>query len=744
MQRIDLSWSVGPVDRVDAKVEKRVPATVPGAVQLDWARAQGWPAHFIGNEFRRYAVLEDCYWSYLATAKVPPLGEGERLVLILRGVDYSFTVRVDSQTLHEQEGMFTPVELDITDHARHGSLHIEVIVHPAPKSCPWPADRNQANQSCKPAVSYGWDFHPRLIPLGLWDEAYLEVPSAVRISRLRMDTKLSDDFRNAMLCAAVTLEGDNRHTHLRWLLHAPTGEVVASEEKVAGADMLTTFDTTLESPRLWWPHDQGEPALYTVQVELVAGGEVLDRNERRIGLRRVRLVMNEGAWSKPTGFPKTRSTPPITLEINGRPIFARGSNWVAPDIFYGTLTADRLHEQLNLARVANMNMLRCWGGAPVMKNAFFDLCDELGIMIWQEFPLACNRYEGIPQYLATLDRESKSIITRLREHPSVVLWCGGNELFNSWSKMTDQDAALRLLNRNTFDLDPDRPFLMTSPIMGMGHGHYSFRDPDSGEEAWHIFQRASCTAYTEFGCPGPSHVAVLDTFLPPEERFPPRPGTTWDTHHATGAWQKNSWLNLPDIEHYFGSCESLEQLVENGQLLQAEGCRGLFEEARRQKPTASMALNWCLNEPWPRAANNSLIAWPCVPKPALYAVGEACRPALASARIRQFLWREGDLFDPELWILSDMPRPLAPGRLLASLRAGDCEIPLLTWDFPELSPNRHLRGPRAQITLPHFNTKLMQLVLRVVGRPELDSTYRLVYRSAPKPSTHVGAAALNQ
>ena len=175
-----------------------------------------------------------------------------------------------------------------------------------------------------------------------------------------------------------------------------------------------------------------------------------------------------------------------------------------------------------------MNLIRCWGGAVVPPEAFHDACDELGLMVWQDFPLGCNRYEGTPEYLAVLDQESRSIIRRLRTHPSLAVWCGGNELFNAWSGMTDQDLAIRLLNRNCYDLDPERPFLPTAPVAGMAHGHYVFRDR-RGDEVFQIIARASATAYTEFGCPAPADAEVLRETLPEEELFPPRPGTSWET-----------------------------------------------------------------------------------------------------------------------------------------------------------------------------------------------------------------------
>ncbi|HZL42619.1 MAG TPA: hypothetical protein VFD66_05010, partial [Verrucomicrobiae bacterium] len=294
----------------------------------------------------------------------------------------------------------------------------------------------------------------------------------------------------------------------------------------------------IDRPQLWWPNGQGTASLYRSTIELLdRKGNRIDTQSVRLGFRRIRLVPHESNWNDPdlAGFPVTRNKPPITFEVNGRRIFAKGSNWVSPDLFPGRIRDRTLRRLLDLARNSHFNLLRCWGGAPVPKDSFFELCDERGLMVWQEFPLACGRYEGTAGYLKVLDRESRSIIRRLRSHPSLALWCGGNELFNAWSRMTDQDLALRLLDRNCYDLDRERPFLMTSPLFGWAHGGYQFRLAN-GQEVFDYFAKSRCTGYTEFGVPSPAGVDLLRRIIPAAELFPPRPGTQWEARHAFDAW----------------------------------------------------------------------------------------------------------------------------------------------------------------------------------------------------------------
>ncbi len=735
-RRIELNWAVGHHAQADAVPERLVPAQVPGAVQLDWARAEGWTEHWKGENFRAYDWMEDTFWTYHALIPEVPLSSGQRLFFCCYGVDYQWDLWIDGQLRHAQEGMFKRFELEL----RHedAGKELRIRVYPAPKTVSEPRNREQASHSVKPAVSYGWDWHPRLIPLGIWDETFLAVRSQAFIERAEVFFTLNDDFSRAELRLQVLVDGSAPSSagRVRWQLLAPDGSL--AHEQIVEAGPTVDLEAQLDEPRLWWPHDHGEPALYESRVQLLGeSGEILDEKTSRLGLRRVRLVMHEGAWDWPSEFPKTRSNPPITLEVNGRAIFSKGSNFVNSDIFPGVVTRESLRPLLEAARQSNMNLLRMWGGAPVQKEAFFELCDEMGLMVWQEFPLACNDYPDDAGYLQVLDAESRAIIERLRPHPSVVLWCGGNELFNSWSGMTDQSLALRLLNKNCFELDAARPFLATSPVMGMGHGHYVFLATQTGVEAWASFQKAECTAYTEFGCPGPSPVEILKSFIPQDELFPPRPGTSWESHHAFNVWQENSWLCPDVIEKYLGPSDSLDELVAKGELLQCEGYKGLFEEARRQKPRSSMALNWCFNEAWPCAANNSLLCWPSTPKPALGAVAQACRPTLASARIEKFSWRAGELFAAELWLLHDAYAEQPASQLQAILKLDGHEIPLLTWDFTELKLNQNQRGPRVQLVLPLTQGDRFELHLRIQDRPEWNSIYTLaLHQSEQKTELH--------
>lgn len=715
-----------------------MPAQVPGAVQLDVASAKHLPDYRWSSNCEQWEWMEDQYWTYIASVPVLSLLPETRVFWIAEGIDYQFEMFLDDQLIHKQEGMFTPVEIDITHQCREGGK-LKIRIHPAPK---WKAnikDHTQALYSVKPAVSYGWDWHPHLIPLGIWKPCYLEARGTSCLEKTQLDYRLTERFDR------VDIELRSKvfnpaGTTTKWTLFDASGHICL-EAKFENFERETQTTLSLNHPELWWSHDQGNPALYTACWQLMdAQNRVVDTRKLKVGFRRIRLVMGHGTWETPDPacFPKTRSPAPMTVEINGRSIFCKGSNWVNPDIFPGRVEGEIYRELLTVAKTTHFNILRIWGGAPVNKQSFYEICDELGILVWQDFPLACLPYTDEPHYLTTLDQESRSIIEALKAHPCLMLWCGGNELFNRWSGMTDQSLPLRLLNRNCFELDPGRAFIPTAPIEGMGHGHYLFRDPQTDKEAWESFQNSNCTAYSEFGIPGPADLKYLRQFIPEEQLVYPPQGDAWTKHHAANAWavEPESWMCRSIIEYYFGPSPDLNSLLENGRILQGIGYQGLYEEARRQKPYCSMALNWCFNEPWPTAANNSLLSWPAIPKPALQKVTAACRPRLFSARVKKAKWKAGERFQAELWILNDSNDGLAAGILSVSIHFGEHEETIFQWHHPCCDANRNLRGPILQWEIPLRTPRCFDLTLVSHTFPRGSSSYTFFTETNPPEPAH--------
>ncbi len=731
LEKTPLKWRIGYHKTATEQPSKWAVSTVPGAIQLDIMVAEKYKQpYWFGNNFEQFTWMESQFFTYKTSFAKPSIKAGEKVYFHSKGIDYQFIISLNGEKIHEQEGMFTYVDIDLTDKLKDQN-EIKITLLPVPtvagsRNTIWHY-RDNARKSAKPAVSYGWDWHPRLITRGIWDETYLETRNESQVTSVWVNYELNELLTEAQLHTQV--EGKMlKGTKYKWTVKSPEGAVVLSKDGILNSDN-ETIEAELKGVKLWWPNGYGKQDLYSSSIELLKNGVAVDKKESKIGFRTIKMIMSEGGWIEPQLFPKSRSVAPANFEVNGKRIFAKGSNWVHPEIFMGLATKETYERHIKLAKDANFNIFRVWGGGVTNKESFFDLCDEYGILVWQEFPLACNLYPDELPYLKVLEQEARSIIKRGRNHTSIALWCGGNELFNEWSMMTEQSLPLRLLNKLCYELDPKTPFNYTSPLFGMGHGNYVMWELKNGGEVFQWMPKSNNTAYTEFGVPGTANIEVLKAMMPASELFPPKLGTGWESHHAFNVWGKHRWLELPFLEEYFGEIESLEDLVSYSQLTQCEGYKCVFEEARRQKPYCGMAINWCYQEPWPCAANNSLINYPSIPKPAYYHVGKSSRPILASARIPKFRWDEGETFSCDLYLLNDTYDKVPAGKMTAKLVYDDNkELKFLNWEYPMTDESKNIAGPTARATLPKMKNNLFKLVVEVEGKPEYKSEYTFIYR----------------
>ena len=257
-----------------------------------------------------------------------------------------------------------------------------------------------------------------------------------------------------------------------------------------------------------------------------------------------------------------------------------------------------------------------------------------------------------------------------------------------------------------------------------GSDGYTFYDPDAKCDVFTLFQNASNTAYTEFGVPGITDAENLKKIIPEKELFPIQNKGSWRLHNAFGAWGEERWLCRDVLERYAQEpLDSLEKMIALSGWLQCEGYKAIFEEARRQAPYCSMAINWCYCEPWINAAGNNLITYPVQPRPAYYAVQTALRPVLASARIPKFDWKAGETFTAQIWLLNDSCQP-AEAAVDVSICLGDQIYPMFTWNSGMTTENKI--GPSVNFVLPDADAAEMTLILSAGDKT---SEYRLCYRS---------------
>ena len=716
-----INFTVGYSDSKKEAPEEYYPAAVPGAVQLDYEKAKGLMPYWYGENYKNYLFAEDKFWHYEADIEIKKTPE-KTPFLCFKGIDYKYGIFVNGEEVLCREGVFTPVRLGLQEYAGE-KIKVRVVVFPAPKN---PRAKSpggeEACYSCKSMVSYGGDWHPRLIPLGIYDDAFVEYANTSHIKSFDLSSYVPKELDRVKISTETAVENPCGSIFIK--VREAGGKEVFSKELTAKGEVKYEFE--IENPKLWWCHNQGEQNRYEIYAELYdENGHLLDSAVKKTGFKRIKLLTNEGTYNIPQVFPDTQAEAPASIELNGRRIFAKGSNWVPAEIFPGLITEETYRIRLTLAKDANMNILRLWGGGVVNKDSFYELCDEMGIMVWQEFPLACAVYPDDDEYLKVLDRESRSMLNRFKNYACLTLWCGGNELLTSWGGMTDQSHPLRLLDKNCYELDRHKPYLFTSPRFGMGHGHYVLLTKDN-RETLPDYIKAAKTAYSEFGVSAPAPVDYLKTFIPPEEFDDFANKGSWKAHHAFMAWAfEDTWFRTNDIKYFYGEAKSFEELTDNGRELQKEGYKHIFEEARRQWPHCAMALNWCFNEPWPCAANNSLLSWPAIKKEGYYGVQQALRDQMVSLRVEKLGWKNDETLNVQVFILNDLPSELKGGKVTVGIRFHDGkETDLKSFEYDTVSGLSGVCTGAVTCPLKNFSGKHFTLYAKA-DNCKLNSEYKL-------------------
>lgn len=714
-----LTFTLCCSDSLTGQKSEHIPATVPGCVQTDWGRAKGLPSIHEGDHQADYYGLEDKFWHYETTLTVR---EGEEVpFLCLDGVEYEYDVVLDGETVAHHEGMFSREALDLSEY-KGRTVPLEIVIYPAPK-LPGVAPESglgfESAESCIPPFQYGWDWSPRYIVLGLVDEVYVEYRPLSRVAYWEPSYRLSEDGSYADITVDYETTADGE---LRLTLLAPDGSAAKQERYefvMEGADSLSM---RVESPALWYPHNHGAQPVYTLKMELLTDGKVTDEKSCRISFRRSRLVLSPGVQTDGNNV-----EPATTFTLNGETVFAQGSNWVPCELCRADVTRERVRELLQLAKDANMNLLRLWGGSYIQPDFFYDLCDELGLMVWQEFPLACANYPDKPAYLRVLEQEAEAIVKQLRTHACVVLWCGGNELLCKWSNcMTMQSHALRLLDAVTYRLDPDVPYWHSSPQHGVKHGGYELVGGDS-KEILKTFYDTDYLGYTEFGCGCVSEYEVLCAVMTEEELGAPTHTSVWKARHGA------RWGHFAALRAVTGLPEDadLKTLCEEYNEAQANCYRSLFEAVRHKAPRASLAVNWDYNEPWTTLAGNELVGYPARPRPSYYAVKEALRPTLLSLGFEKLGWRPLSRITLTPYLLNDSPAAIPSLTATVRVCSGETVLQEFSVCFGETGARQNQKGEALSFLAPaKAENRRLTVTVTCEEHPEFDSCYTLYVHPA--------------
>ena len=629
--------------RPDADLSRAWDAVVPGAVHLDLCKAGVLSEPTLGLNVLAARWVEETLWHYRRTFKVPKLAADERAWLVLEGLDLAASIYLNGHAVAQHENAFYPCQVDVTEHLVAGEniliVAIESGLFHAKDRCANGLSISIDNQLTKrpwlrkPQFSHGWDWSPRLLNVGIHGPVRLEIVRAARVEQFALRGDLSVDLQTGTITAVVSVTGLREKPlsgELSLYVHETRQRTRASVQIGRGANRLQT-DVVVVSPSLWWPVGHGNQPRYTVTANLEVEGRSIGRTTRRIGFRHVR-VNQEKHPAAGTYF---------IVEINGKPIFCKGGNFVPADVIPARIDARRYEALVDRALEANFNFLRVWGGGIYENDYFYDLCDARGILVWQEFIFACAKYPATDEkFLADVKREATYQVRRLAHHPSLIAWCGNNEMEQGaweWGYEHGQafpDYALfhLVLPRLLQAEDPGRYYQPSSPFSPAGASPTS--DTTGDQHPWSIgFQNNDFYGYRTMVCRFPNEGGILGPAALPTVRAcveagTRRPGSfAWELHdNGIASWGDGQ--PYPDVmlQHWLGKSlkkMTLEDYVYWGGLVQGEGLGEYIRNFRRRMFDSAAAIFWMYNDCWPVTRSWTIVDYYLRRTPAFWPVRRA-------------------------------------------------------------------------------------------------------------------------
>jgi beta-mannosidase len=595
-------------------------ASVPGGVHTDLLALGRIPDPFFRDNELRVQWVAEQDWEYRKPFRADPaLLRGEKTFLVCDGLDTLAEVSLNGRTLGAADNMFRSWRWETTGLLRNGENELAVLFRS-------PLAYIRARQAQRPLTGggdipggpylrkspyhWGWDWGPKLPAIGIWQDIRLEGYSAARLADVHVRQRHAGKAVRVSARAAVECHAA-APLRLRAVLRAPDGTRLESAAPVS--EGTGEISLTVEHPRLWWPAGMGAQDLYRLAVSLESEGAVLDRREYSIGLRTIELRREADAWGESFAF-----------VVNGAPLFAKGADWIPADSFPPRVSDGRLRALLRSAADAHMNMLRVWGGGTYGEERFYDLCDRLGLLVWQDFMFACGIYPDDDAFAENVRREAVDNVRRLRHRASLALWCGNNEMEQGWSdwkwnRPDDPDNQRlkagydrmfhRLIPSVVAAEDPDRPYWPSSASSGE-----PVVDPNGQRRGdmhywgvWH--ERKPFTAYrgqfprfaSEFGFQSLPPFPTIRSFTAPGDRNL----TAYVMEHRQRSGPGNRVI-LSQLLDTFRLPKNFSALAYLSMILQAEGMRIGVEHWRRNRARVGGTIIWQLNDCWPAISWSSL------------------------------------------------------------------------------------------------------------------------------------------
>ncbi len=461
-----------------------------------------------------------------------------------------------------------------------------------------------------PPYQAGWDWGPTLITCGFSKPVYLNQWKDFTISNLHVrQNHLCEE--EAHLLVSFDLQCDNNNAvNIKYLVNDKIFKTVRGAEINPNTGCFST-ELTIKNPKLWYPNGMGEQNLYKVSVVVEKGNEskIL---ETRIGLRNVELKTKRDSIGQAFEF-----------WVNGQPVFMKGVNWIPADFFPTRIKDAQYRQLLQSCKDAHMNMIRVWGGGIYEPDVFYDICDELGILVWQDFMYSCALYPGDSAFMHNAEMEAREQVSRLRNHPCIAVWCGNNEVKNGWEDWGWQKlykplhrAELEhnmhalfdvMLAEVVIELDPYSSYVPSSPLWGWGHpeccteGDSHYWGVWWGELPFEMWEQKTGRFMSEYGFQSYPSMNTINNYTDQKERNINSATIKKHQKHARGMQIINKAL-----EQYFYVPEKLSDYVYMSQLVQAYGIGQAIEVHRRLQPHCMGTLYWQLNDCWPVASWSSI------------------------------------------------------------------------------------------------------------------------------------------
>ena len=610
------------------------PASVPGCVHTDLLEQEiiEDPFYRLNEKSQQWIGQSD--WEYRTSFEVQKdLLENDSLQLVFHGLDTYADVYLNGSLVLSTDNMFRTWKLDCKEHLHAGKNHLRVFFHnvfkvnlPKYEAAPFELKAFRNNDQAKIKLNmysrkagfhYGWDWGPRLITCGVWRPVELHAWDHAELEDVFF-VQEEVSARVANITARIQV---NSTTAQEAELTISSDDTLLATRKASldeGSKMVNV-EFEIKDPELWWTNGLGEHHLYELKTELKLGGEKVAEKITSIGIRELEVVREPDDAGKS-----------MYVKLNGVPIFIKGANYIPQDSFQSRVTTEKYEYIVQAAGDANMNMLRVWGGGIYEEDLFYDLCDQNGILVWQDIMFACAMYPADEEFLANVRQEVIDNASRLRNHPSLAMYCGNNEVEISWhewgwkelfseAEQQAYDHGLRKLFYTTIpealnEVDPTRYYHPTSP--GTGYLGKPYAEGDAhywgvwhGKEPFEEYENKVARFMSEYGFQSYPELSTVEKYTLPEDRF--LESDVMHSHQRSMADEGkdidygnrliNHYLDL-----YFRKPKDFESHLYATQLLQAFGVQWAIEAHRRNMPHCMGTLYWQINDCWPVASWSSI------------------------------------------------------------------------------------------------------------------------------------------